>query len=123
MDLTRKNQAPKEAARPAAAGRVRRSLSRRLRARLTTFSKKRFKKVRFKIFLLKSTRMLWRSRAIPQPEPAWLTNPLKVCDRCRLKSFPLAILITLGVTASTPAQERTTEPAKGEALTLKAQIV
>src|SRR5262249_2920971 len=41
----------------------------------------------------------------------------------KLKSFPLAILMTLGVTASAPAQERTTEPAKVEALTLKAQIV
>src|ERR1700736_6138684 len=39
------------------------------------------------------------------------------------KRIPLAILITLGVTASAPAQERTAEPAKGEALTLKAQIV
>jgi len=40
-----------------------------------------------------------------------------------LKSIPLAILMTLGVTAFAPAQERTNEPAKGEALTLKAQIV
>ena len=40
-----------------------------------------------------------------------------------LKRIPLAILMTLGVTASAPAQERTAEPAKGEALTLKAQIV
>jgi LysM repeat protein len=39
------------------------------------------------------------------------------------KRIPLAILITLGVTASAPAQERTAEAAKGEALTLKAQIV
>jgi LysM repeat protein len=39
------------------------------------------------------------------------------------KRIPLAILITLGVTASAPAQERTAELAKGEALTLKAQIV
>src|ERR1700674_4970664 len=39
------------------------------------------------------------------------------------KRIPFAILITLGVTASAPAQERTAEPAKGEALTLKAQIV
>jgi LysM repeat protein len=39
------------------------------------------------------------------------------------KRIPLAILMTLGVTAFAPAQERTAEPAKGDALTLKAQIV
>ena len=58
-------------------------------------------------------------------QPGLITNPLQVCDHCRLKSISLAILITitLGVAASAPAQERTAEPAKGEALTLKAQIV
>jgi LysM repeat protein len=39
------------------------------------------------------------------------------------KRIPLAILITLGVSASALAQERSAEPAKSEALTLKAQIV
>jgi LysM repeat protein len=39
------------------------------------------------------------------------------------KRIPLALLITLGVIASAPAQERTAEPAKGQDLTLKAQIV
>jgi len=40
-----------------------------------------------------------------------------------LKSIPLAILMTLGMTGTALAQERAGEPAKGEALTLKAQIV
>ncbi|HEV3209807.1 MAG TPA: LysM peptidoglycan-binding domain-containing protein [Chthoniobacterales bacterium] len=40
-----------------------------------------------------------------------------------LKSIPLAILMTLGVTGFAPAQERASEPAKGQALALKAQIV
>jgi LysM repeat protein len=40
-----------------------------------------------------------------------------------LRKFSLAILIVLGVVASVLAQERAAEPAKGEALTLKAQIV
>jgi LysM repeat protein len=39
------------------------------------------------------------------------------------KRIPFALLMILAVTASLPAQERTAEPAKGEALTLKAQIV
>jgi LysM repeat protein len=52
-------------------------------------------------------------------------SPDAIVDRCEmdLKSIPLAILMALGVTAFAPAQERTNEPAKGEALTLKAQIV
>jgi LysM repeat protein len=39
------------------------------------------------------------------------------------KRIPLALLMTLGATASMPAQERTAEPAKSDALALKAQIV
>jgi hypothetical protein len=31
--------------------------------------------------------MVWRSRSIPLPEPASLTNSLKICERCRLEEL------------------------------------
>jgi hypothetical protein len=32
-----------------------------------------------------------RSRSIPLPEPASLTNSLKICERCRLGCYVLAL--------------------------------
>jgi hypothetical protein len=36
--------------------------------------------------------MVRRSRSTPLPEPASLTNSLKICERCRLGELPSAHL-------------------------------
>jgi hypothetical protein len=43
----------------------------------------------FKFFSPKSVGMVRRSRGIPLPEPASLTNSLKICERCRLGILPV----------------------------------
>jgi hypothetical protein len=40
----------------------------------------------FEFFFPKSSRVFRRSRRILLPEPASLTNSLKICERCRLDS-------------------------------------
>jgi arylsulfatase A-like enzyme len=54
----------------------------------------------FKIFSPKSSGMVRRSRSIPLPEPASLTNSLKICERCRLAlGFYLLMCAPLATTA------------------------